>query len=477
MVEGIVGPKFIRINSLADLVSWAGCLHGDTDESVFRAKFGAPHKLEKSIVKKSFVVPVVLVGLLGFSATAHTATIAAASCSSAAVTAAVASAANGDTVIIPAGTCTWSTLVTINKAITLQGQGVGVTKILDGVTSGALMNWVLVANQFSRMTGIEFGNGGGSHQGDTGVVNVNGANTDGRRMRIDHCYFNHLTGVAIVTRNVIGVIDHNTYVGVPNSRFANVWHNSWNGVPWGDGSWSSPTSFGTENFTFFEDNTMSYDGNSHYAFFDAFGGARYVVRHNTITKGWVEAHGTDSTQRYRGTRAVEIYNNTLTGNDTMNYLINMRSGVVLAHNNTATGYQTSPKLELANYRAGTSYIPWGMANGASPWDKNVGGIAVTVLDQPCVSGGSPISGDPPVLPWSSGQNNQVVDACYAWNNKEDGIPVPFHVANSNIVLGVHFFNTPKPGYTPYTYPHPLTTGGGSSSGPQAPTNLRISSQE
>ena len=40
-------------------------------------------------------------------------------------------------------------------------------------------------------------------------------------------------------------------------------------------------------------------------------------------------------------------------------------------------------------------------------------------------------------------------------------------------------NNPKPGYSPFAYPHPLTTGsssgGGSSStpGPQPPPNVRI----
>src|SRR5215218_1378957 len=50
------------------------------------------------------------------------------------VAAAVTLAANGDTVAVPAGTATWNTTLIINKAITLQGAGIGQTVILDGLT-------------------------------------------------------------------------------------------------------------------------------------------------------------------------------------------------------------------------------------------------------------------------------------------------------------------------------------------------------
>ena len=415
--------------------------------------------------------------LLGWSS-ADAATVTAANCEAASVSTAANAAANGDTVIIPAGSCTWSSTVSINKGVTLQGQGVGVTVILDAVTSGPLMWLNLVANQTSRVTGIEFRRAGGFHEGTTGIISVIGSSDDSRRLRIDHCYFNDLSGVAIVSSNALGVIDHNTYVGTPTSRFVNVWNHTWGNSSWGDGSYVAPTGFGTEKFLFIEDNNITYLGSSNYAFIDGFGGARYVVRHNTITRGWVEAHGTDSGGRYRGTRAVEVYNNTFIGNDQNAYIVNMRSAAVLVHNNTASGYMSNPRFELANYRANQSFQPWGMANGSNPWDKNVGGQVVTALDQPCVSGGSRISGDTPVLPWTAGSNDQVVDACYEWNNTEDGLPVHFEAGHANIKPGIHFFNgTPKPGYVPFTYPHPLTTGSSGGSGPLAPANLRILSSE
>ena len=54
-------------------------------------------------------------------------------------------AQNGDTITIPAGTFTWSTGITITKAITLQGAGVGSTIIKDSVQSAQLIQWSLPA--------------------------------------------------------------------------------------------------------------------------------------------------------------------------------------------------------------------------------------------------------------------------------------------------------------------------------------------
>src|SRR5262245_7791446 len=69
---------------------------------------------------------------------ADAATRNAASCSSADVQSAINAAVAGDTVAVPAGNCTWTTKVTIsNKALTLNGAGIGATNITDGI-GGAL---------------------------------------------------------------------------------------------------------------------------------------------------------------------------------------------------------------------------------------------------------------------------------------------------------------------------------------------------
>lgn len=125
-------------------------------------------------------------------------TIAAASCSRTDVEAAISAASNGDTVTIPAGTCTWTNVLVITKAITLQGAGIGNTIIKDGQqTYGEyIMDWTLVANRTSRMTGIEFQDDGATNNAPR--FRFSGTNLDARRLRVDNCYFNQLNASCTV---------------------------------------------------------------------------------------------------------------------------------------------------------------------------------------------------------------------------------------------------------------------------------------
>ncbi|MEM7816249.1 MAG: hypothetical protein QXN71_03960, partial [Candidatus Aenigmatarchaeota archaeon] len=52
---------------------------------------------------------------------------------------------------------------------------------------------------------------------------------------------------------------------------------------------------------------------------------------------------------------------------------------------------------------------------------------------------------------------QEVEPTYGWNNILNGAPDKIYTANPWMEKeGRDFFNSPLPGYTPYTYPHPLT---------------------
>ena len=95
----------------------------------------------------------------------------------------IASAANGDTVTIPGGTATWTRTLPVRKAITIQGAGIGVTIVKDGAQKGALIDWTLAAGQLSRLTGIEFQDGGRINiaAAPGGMIHIDGTNTDGSR--------------------------------------------------------------------------------------------------------------------------------------------------------------------------------------------------------------------------------------------------------------------------------------------------------
>ena len=397
---------------------------------------------------------------------------------------------------------------------------------------------------------------------------INGSNTNGSTMRIDHCKFDHLIGFAVTPSDMIGVIDHNTFLFSPGNIPIYAFHKNWNNLgPFAGGSWQDSSHFGTSQFLFIEDNTFVAD--SPYAAFDCYGGARVVFRYNNLTRAHCEIHGTEC-GIFRGGRAFEIYNNTFVGPTLGDYIINGRSGVFVVHDNQSTGI-TGPKLQLVDYRGPQSDAPWLQADGTSPWDVNdvadhtgngfggganglyasytaasgtsnggsygfptvtVSGSPWTVnqwqgysihktspetsqqknsyilensansitylpslnyanmsftngdtftiykviqgMDQPGRSGGSLVPQvDPPTPP--SGWNDQITDPCYEWNNtKTEGGSFDFTSSpyDSLIRVNEHFFNgTQAPGYTPYTYPHPLVSGDGH--GPQAPGDLHI----
>ncbi len=245
------------------------------------------------------------------------------------------SAHNGDTITLPAGTFTWSTYLNISKAITLQGAGVGQTIVRDNVQSGPLLQFTLAAGLLSRLTGTEFQDGGriNTALAPGGLIHIRGSNTDGSQFRWDHCKWNDDLNGYPVADTVIGVIDHNeVHVGNKVYEWLYPYDTYWNGGSYGDGSWAAPTNFGSSEFLFVEDNTITNTDTVYLvAATDAFAGARYVVRHNAIFNCYFGNHGTESTGRTRGCRAMEIYGNTFTGTNINRFVGGSRSGGVLFH--------------------------------------------------------------------------------------------------------------------------------------------------
>jgi hypothetical protein len=282
-------------------------------------------------------------------------------------------ASNGAIIVLPAGTDIWDTTVTITKAVTLQGNGVGSTIVQDGINGTSPILIITLAPALNtRMTAIEFEDNNPGASKDNGVIQLNGSNADSRRMRVDNCKFDILNGISLFTLDVLGVLKNCEFV-VTTSIPLYIYHQNWNGVGYSAGSWADTIGFGSEEFLFIEDCTVTRASGVVYAMTDAYRGARYVVRNCEITNCWIEAHGTDSGGIYRGTRAVEAYDNNFYADGVANtFVVNMRSGTLVAHGNTTTGF-TNPKFALGTYRARFPFPPFGSADGKSPFDVNVGG--------------------------------------------------------------------------------------------------------
>lgn len=289
------------------------------------------------------------------------------------VRAAIASARDGDVVVVPPGTATWTSTLTVTEGITLQGAGNGRTIILDDVRrSGGVQTVVrvgLTPTQSFRLTGFTFRPGTLTTSGSYGVY-LEGMCPS---VRIDHCHFDKLYRAEYV-RTVgwlYGVIDHCVFDCRRQKQSILIFHDEWAGKTNGDGSWAETPYFGTDKFMFIEDNVINnVSGPTQVTgSIDGWAGARYVCRHNSFTDTVATNHGLESTRRRRGCRATEIYDNTFNFPRLPPVTGLCRSGTMLVYDNIWTSNPSGGKA-LKCFRQTHSFKPWGGANGNNPWDLN-----------------------------------------------------------------------------------------------------------
>jgi hypothetical protein len=222
-------------------------------------------------------------------------------------------------------------------------------------------------------------------------------------------------------------------------------------------------------------------------------GCRAVIRHNTFNDSLIGTHGQGSGPQF-GCRHVEIYNNNFNydGKVPMGSIWGCRGGTFVFYNNyvdpkhAATGYTTFSFCVDAITRAGELSCPYTYPiarqpgqgwNGATPAyaDYNAWHAA-----NPGWTPGNPTNGS---YAWdqigttSDGAGN-CPDPIYIWGNTGEEITMYFpdfgsgsgsdecygatgrppSLQTQNFVLQNrdYYLNAgAKPGYTPYTYPHPL----------------------
>jgi hypothetical protein len=369
-----------------------------------------------------------------------------------AVNAAINTAVDGDTVLVPAGSSTWPSGITITKGITLKGAGTNQTFIT--CTNAGLINLAVPFGKTGRITGFTF-NGGGVQLWH-GLIQMGGGS---QALRMDNCLLTNEGGWMVVVSDVFGVIDHCTFGDY--GAGIQVFHNGWGGGTnyFGDGSWADGAYLGTTNALYVEDCGF-YRGHLNGAL-DSVGGAHWVFRHNYVTNDVCVCHGTDSTGRPRGTRAVEMYNNVMDGGTITSEAFEMRSGTGVIFSNVLTGYGSAAALK--EYRspqsgvAASGYVPWGPANGSNPYDGNTRNDGYPCIDQCGRGKGDRMFGNIPTpIPWP----HQAVEPVYAWSNTVSGAPARIGSGYSMILENRDYYNdTPMPGYTPLVYPHPLVSAG------------------
>jgi len=368
---------------------------------------------------------------------ANAETIPAASCSQEDVQKAVDAARDGDTVAVPAGTATWLSrdgnkpaVLIAGKVITLSGAGTDRTVITDGNTAAwkDLLIWI-EGEKPARITALCFKGSIDRNRGAAAVA-VHG---DCTNWRIDHCKFDGSPRGVWAYAGCFGLVDHCTFLNVGQGV-----------VMKGHGpvSWERPLMLGLAHAVYVEDCTFRGGG----AATDAYHGARFVFRHNSVIDTHVAQHGCDS-GNYRSTFSYEVYENVIRKEKLTSWVVpramHFRGGTGVVFNNTLGGYTAG--IDVANYRSSESLRKlcgkWGICDGKNPVDGNEEPDGYPARDQ------------------IGRSTNQVLEPLYEWNNTLDGEDADIHVSTGaqHIKEKRDFLNdTHRPGYKPYAYPHPLS---------------------
>src|ERR1700733_12322147 len=223
--------------------------------------------------KHCLALSAALMALSGGVASARTVTVP--SCELGDVQNAVDSASAGDTVVIPAGSCTWAGTLSITQPLTLTGSGMAndgpsefgagpVTTVItdnSGANNSLITVSGLTAGQLVRVSLLDLEPTASTQVGWPIVITGTCSSSGCASFRLDNivwgktAYWTYqptlLTETLVSTDNVFGVVDHNTVApGSASDRspeFININHTSWQGVgAYGDSSWSSPDTFGSD---------------------------------------------------------------------------------------------------------------------------------------------------------------------------------------------------------------------------------------
>jgi len=309
-------------------------------------------------------------------------------------------AVNGDTIIIPVGSCTWTSGIIVRNGIGISIIGSGnpssststylpdssctATVITDKLSSGSLLTMSpKYGNSTARLSCMEIA----PYLPSTGYgnpISVNGTCTSSGcpNLRLDNMTIPSWRSAGVsdatfaVVNDMFGVADHND---VESGILANVGDGSWQGVGnYGDNSWASPDTFGTGQAFYLENN--SFDNGALGTDTDSApnGGGRFVCRFNQVNEasGVCYIHGTDTTQRTRGGRQEESYGNVVNScaGGSCDTLFEFRSGVGIIFGNTVntTNAFINSYAKLDAQRSWRQDTPWGSCDGSSVWDTDDG---------------------------------------------------------------------------------------------------------
>jgi len=266
----------------------------------------------------------------------------------------------------------------------------------------------------------------------------------------------------------------------------------------GIASWTTPSTMGRADTT--GENNFYVENSDFHAYLNAFDNdeaGRLVVRYTTMNNAGLGTHGAD-TGPY-GQRHFEFYNNVNVFNPfsdgttfPMNQWFFIRGGTFVIYNNAiplvnSGDYPNKPTLNMTVMnlqRNGGPNPCWGQGTtggGRYPSPRQIGmgrvsGIGVDGLGQSTDSV-TYVGDSEPGYVWGNNGGVQLgnIQLTNYGTSFSDSCAGTTDSTANYVGAGRDYFNTAntaKPGWSPYTYPHPLRTGS-SGTALSAPTNLRV----
>jgi hypothetical protein len=410
----------------------------------------------------------------------------------ASVNSCVSNALAGDTInFTSSGSATWSSTITISKALTINGNGTTLTAS-GSLSYGFFFLYNFTSTSLMRITGFTFQMAGAGR-------GIYSSSVDLTQLRIDNNTFHHGSTQMEIT-GAKGVIDNNYFY---NSIGYSIIYSAGSRAQ-ADASWESMAA-GTSDALFIENNHIikdaNYTGSGYGTDIDTNNGGKLVIRYNNFdstnspssiisTVYPIQLHGNacggctsvnkgywqnDSTAR-RGQSVVEIYNNTMAGRR-IDRLATLRGSAALIYNNSITGtvaynpmiyfYEEEYNLTSQFYPSRTAWPAEDQTHNTFIWNNTYRGhdfndgvygyVASTstlqkdrdyFLHAPC---GASDTTDGFGNTCTHGKATFTGLNGASGSYPTDGITYPtkgtmvFTATGDNAYLG----------YTPYTYPHPL----------------------
>lgn len=394
------------------------------------------------------------------------ATITAASPAVADVQAAITSAVNGDTVKIPAGSVTWATGISSSKQITIRAVTPGTVTITHGAAGATLFDLTTGTAFNTHLADIKFLAGTGTGK----YLNLGGASTD-KPPLVHGCHFDvpdfQLLDAITLGRNG-GVFYQNTFesltaVGAAGSSGSGSGCFSIKfdqfGSPGTTVDWTTASSMGLSDTgglknVYIEDNTFN---NIYLQAIDCDDNSRVVIRNNTFNNSAIVHHGADTSNH--GCRHVEIYDNTFIFTASgvvgpITYPLNLNRWLF---NRGGTGLMTAnvlPNIDSTTWgnKPEINFTVMNLRRNAGP------AACATVYPAPHQIGQSHdgVTGiTEPFYIWANTGTGNMTPDLSDFSPNECGAGAPS--TSTFIVEGRDMVTTgpAKPGWTRFTYPHPL----------------------